>query len=67
MTEVDVLPETIKGGKGRIICFVSTDLLELKEVCKHTTRFIFSIDGNNDYKRQNINEAFKKLLDMSTI
>ena len=67
MAEVEVLPQTSKVRKGRMFCVDATQLLKWKEVCKHKTGYIFSIDGNYEYKRQNINEAFKKILEMSTI
>ena len=67
IAEVEVLPETSKVRKGRIFCVDATELLKWKEVCKHTTGFVFSIDGNYEYKRQNINEAFKQILEMSKI
>ena len=67
IAEVEVLPETSKVRIGRTFCVDAEQLLKWKEVCKHTTGYIFSIDGNYEYKRQNINEAFKQILEMSTI
>ena len=67
IAKVEVLPETSKVIKGRIFCVDSTELLKWKEVCKHTTGFIFSIDGNYEHKRQNINTLFKQILDTRTI
>ena len=67
MAEVEVLPQTSKVRKGRTFFVDAEQLIKWKKVCKHTNGFIFSIDGNYEYKRQNINEAFKHILKMSTI